>query len=352
MLKFKNYARLLALANSPGTGHSILDWRPFVQGRKLGKIIDDFNAECMRNLQALKWLDEYIEMLGEGIDVVLHDLASLNELRIKDFEKIKVLLVDLDAVEGKMGDEIEKLKVFMASHQKYYHLPQVSRKPGAMSLVSRFKPLAIVPSTPEILTTEDQFAGFLQKLSTYYVTAVSNICEPTLPPIGEAGAARSSKSYIARIARTAADVRDSGINKNLSVGGVKALAQRAWSQERALFQVEDWLWKTERSRISLDAIRTPTYRISAKPMIEKESLESVNLVKVNVNRPFRLLTDKQRGELKRLGIKEKTHASVHWDLPNVWTQVGNLKDIVKATRFSAELPMGSMKKSKGGGIKF
>lgn len=337
-LKFDKYLHLLALAYTPGT--SILDWCPFSGGDTLNTIIENHNARCMQHYQdKLHWLPENIKMLGEGINIVLHDLSTLSQLQGKVTD-IDILLVDIDAIKEKttkIRETIYRLKARMLGKQKKYHLLQISKMSNASSQRTYFEPLSIVPSVPEILSNQKAFESYLSRFCDSYCISVNSAFDElkSHPPAGvDLSATKVMMGYI-DIPEIAANVRDTAILKNMSVNETAELARRAATQEIYLTPIVEMFRTETEYQIVLDPIREPVDKI----MVEQEPhLQPVNLLKLSLARPWRELTTEQRNASSNLGLRGETFAAVHLDQPTIQKQVDSLKDVVKTTKFSAMLP--------------
>lgn len=337
-LKFDRFLYLLALAYTPGT--SILDWSPFSGGDTLNTIIEKHNARCMQHYQdKLHWLPENIKMLGEGIDIVPHDMSTLSQLQGKVTD-IDILLVDLDAFKEKstkIKENITHLKARLLGKQKKYHLLQISKTSNASSQRTNFTPLSIVPSVPEILSDQKTFESYLgTKFCGLYSTSVSSAFDElkSHPPTGIDPKDTRAMLEDIDVPGIAANVRDTAILKNMSVNETAELARRAATQETYLTNIAEMFRTETESQIVLDPIREPVDKIT----IEQEPhLQQVNLLKVSLARPWRELTTEQRNDSSNIGLRGESFTAVHLDQPTIQKQVDSLKDVVKTTKFSATL---------------
>ncbi len=326
-MKLKRYIRLLALAYTPATGMSILDWTPFEGGDTLDKIVTNHNVRCIEGYQRLGWLPEFIEDLVEGIDIMPHDLSTVDKLRILDFASIRIIMVDLDAIWEQT--KIEQIKVRMSKHDQYYFLAQVSQSPSIMSRITDFQPLPVKPSTPEIVVDQTTFEEWLSRFCEGYYTAITS----TPPPTGDLS---TIQAYTKALPEVAAKVRDAAIIRDLSGEEIVTLAHQAAMQEFTLARIAGQVRTRTTRLVVLDAIREPVVKMP----IEATTLQRVDLMGVYLTRPISELTTEQHNILRALGIKRKTDAVVHLDQPTIWDKLSGLKDVVKITKFSAELPVG------------
>lgn len=336
MIKFKKYRGLLALANAPGNGKSILDWHPFTGGDNLNKIINDYNTRCIQSYQKLGWLPEFIEALGEGINIMPYDLSTVHDLRTPDFANISIILIDLDA-NGKKTTEINQIRLRISKKNSTF-LPQISRTPSMMSHISDFKGLPVFPSKPVIIVDQATFEKWLNPFCKAYQLAITS-----MPPLPR-GAPVTIKAYAEALPEVAGKVRDAAIIKDLSKKETVTLARRAAMQEFALSQVEAQVRTRTRPSVFLEAIREPVVNIPFEPYLQTSAMQRVDLVELHLARPIRKLTTEQRNIVVGLGIKGKTFAAVHLDQPTIWNMAKSLEGVVEATKFSTKLPVGLMGK--------
>jgi hypothetical protein len=340
-LKFDKNLLLLALAYTPTSGTSILDWSPFSGGDSLNTIIEKHNARCMQHYQdKLHWLSENIKMLGKGIDIVPHDMSTLSQLQEK-VRDIDILLVDLDAFKeksSKIEENINHLKARMLGKQKKYHLLQISKTSNASSQRTYFTPLSIVPSEPEIFSDQNTFESYLGiKFCGLYSTIANSAFEELkshLPTGVDPNDTRAMLEYV-DVPGIAANVRDIAILKNMSINETEKLTRRAVTQETYLTPIAEMFRTETESQIVLDPIREPVDKIT----IEQEpELQRVNLLKVSLARPWSELTTEQRKVSSNIGLRGESFAAVHLDQPTILRQVDSLNDVVKTFKFSAMLP--------------
>jgi hypothetical protein len=334
-IKTKSSMRLLALAFTPASGRSILDWNPFNQ-RTLGQIIDDHNQKCLTEYVRRGWVEEDIEAMVQTIDVVLKDLTNVRELRGLDYGAIGILVVDLTATE-RIETELNIIKYRMAFQRHPFHLPQISQVAEAVSTADSFRPLPFLSTDPEIMRTEPEFEAFLGKLCYLYRTAV-NTLRSASPPPDTTPDDPAFQEYIERIPNLAANVRDAAIARDLTKDETVILAQRASVQELVLNRLAEQIRSGERRKIRLAGVREKVFDIPVEPEISHVPLEDVNLVRLDLEHPMRSLRTAQRGEIGSLGLRRKGHTGIFFDEPSLWQRVERLGGAVKATRFSAQLP--------------
>lgn len=336
-LTTKTNLRLLALALTPKSGRTILDWNPFNQ-RTLGKIVDDHNQKCLAEYRKRGWLDEDIEAMVQTIDIVLHDLSSVRQLRAIDYLSIGILVVDLNAID-KINAELNVIKYQMSTYRHPFHLPQISQAHDAASTADSFRPLPFLSTEPEIMRTEPEFEAFLGKLCYLYRIAINTIRTASAQPDGPSNDA-AYQQHVERLPNLAANIRDAAISRDLTKDETVVLAQRACVQELYLNQLAEQVRSGERHKIRVHGVRELTFDIPVGPLdFDDAPLENVKLVRLDVEDSMRNLRTTQRGTLSGLGLNRKGHTGIFFDEPSLWKRVELLGSAVKATRFSAALPL-------------
>lgn len=332
----KHTIRLLALAEPPKSGRTILDWKPFNR-KTLGRFVDDHNQKCIEEYVRLGWLPEYIETIAERIDVVLNDLSNVNELRSDEYATIGILVINLEVID-KINAQLAQIKLRMATHQHEYHLPQISQRRGAVSTADSFLGLPIISPRPAIFYLEEEFEGFLEKLCYVYRTTIDAIPLSPPPLSGGPGDRRAVQEYVDRIPKLASSVRDAAIARDLTDEETIVLAQRAAEQELALSRLAERVRSGERRKVRVGTLREMIFDIPVGPVVTENPLEEFQLVRLDVAHPMRILKATQREALGGLGLNRKGHTGVFFDEPELWERVERLGAAVKATRISATLP--------------
>ena len=328
-MHFEKYMRLLALAHKPETSKSVLDWCPFPGQDTLDTIITRHNQNCLRYYQELGWLPDDIEELVEGINIVPHDLSTVDQLHIPDFADINIILVAIDVIDESEMSKIDEVKARMGRHKHSYFLPQVSTKPGTESMKTYFRLLPIIPSTPEIIGDQRTFEGWLHLLYQYYYTAITSMPPP-------AGDRAIILGYSRTLRQVAAEVRDAAIMKGLGEEDTVTLARRAGEQALALARVERQVHAQTGRRVVFDAIRQPVVSMPIKPPVWRNS----KVVALGLTHPMRELTTEQHIIVVDLGIKAGGSATVHLNQPTIRDKINRLRGVVEATTFTAQLPTG------------
>lgn len=351
-MEFQNQIHLLALANTPESCTSILDWVPFPGGDTLGQVINRHNERCVQGYQQLGLLRDWIETLAEVVKIVPHDLSTIEDLRKKDFAKIRILVIDLDAIE-KARTVMRKITLLMAGYDHFYHLAQISQEHSAVPCTEDFAGLPVIPSRPPVLMDLSVFKSFLARLCEAHRTVLSSY--PLLPlpssrpdeiteqdlveaSLSVASSRRANPQYIEALPSVASDIRDAAILRDLSLEETATLTRQAAIQELALARIAAQVRTPTKRQVIVDAIREPVSKIVFALPTQTPRIQEVGLVKLSLARPKHDLTAEQRKTLAGLGVRGKTFAAVHFDQPSTWDQIDRVKGLVEATRFSADLP--------------
>jgi hypothetical protein len=347
--KFQHYSALLALALPPPAYPSILDWRPFPGGDTLDTIITRYNDACYKHFaERLHWQPEDITQSVAGIQVVLHDLATVGEVQ-SEWAHITILLIDLD-VRQKIEAEIPDIRIRMAKHVHPFFLTHVSQTSQASPLTNELRRLPIVPSEPEILPDQAALEAFLGQFRDKFVTALSSaiIAVPTPADTIDTIAMKAHYFYTKKLPDLAMHVRDMALIKDLSDDETATLARLAATQEFALACVAEQVRPSHRQRVVVDALRTPVGHLPVElPKRITPDLQPVELVTLSLTRPFRELAAEQRYTLMDLGIKGTAFTAVHRNQPRLWDTVRHLRGAVQATAFSAVLPVTETMRKSG-----
>jgi hypothetical protein len=344
MTEFSNYMYLLAVTHIRKYQGSPLDWIPFEGGDSLGKIVEDHNAKCMGCYQELKLLPEFIEKFGEGISVEMRDLSEIMTLRSADFAKIRILLVDLEALSKQEGDlkHIRTLvSLSLGKQPQWYYLTQVNASAGTKSCTGEFLGLPVMPSNPEVLQTQDELEEFLMQMCKAYRQCVAISYRMAQEHSRQSGAGEGGleeRIYKATVRRVANDLRDAVIVRGLSDEEGTNLARRALTQEFALAQIAAYVKRETGAPVVIDALREPLLNMPIEPSEITVPMRPVALVKLELVRDMRRLPSEKRKLLMDLGVRRKGSQAIHLDRAGIWNAVDSLKGDVLATRFSGKLP--------------
>jgi ribosomal protein L30/L7E len=330
-----NLIYLLALANTPEGSTSIREWTPFPGGDKLYRIIEKHNERCAQGYRQLGLLRDF-QSLIELIQVVPHDLSTIGDMNPDYFAKLTILVIDLDAIE-KATDVINTIKPRISKyHDHVYHLVQVSQKPDAAPCTQDFEKLPVCPCRPEILRDRAQFDIFLTRLCEVLRTVISSL--PSSPSPTSLFARMANRKYAKALPKIASDIRDAAIVKGLSSEETATLTRQAAVQELALSRVAARTRTSTERMVVLDAIREPVSKIAVTVPSQEPALQEVGLVRLSLASPKEELTPWHRKILAGLGVRGKTFTAVHFDQPSTWDRIEPVKEHVKATKFSADLP--------------
>ena len=334
-IKCKKHLRLLVLADIPKNGNSIIDWRPF-EKNTLEEILVKYNENCietykMEVMWSLETIENNVEIIKPMTEV---DLSTVFDLRKKHFVNIHFVMIDLDAIAGKK-DVLKHIKDCLP-HDTPLILLQVSRTPSNTSYTAYFQP--VVSTMPEIMVDQTTFEGWLNEK----VCKRCRISVTARPPEWMMGDSKLLEAYLKTLPKIAANVRYAAIKRDLSEEETLALTHRASMQAIVLTRITEQVHTRTNLDVVLDAIREPVVDMPIELGFQSPALRQVNLVELHVTQPMHELTTKQRNIMFGFGIKEETEtfAAVVSDQPTIWDSVGSLKGVVKATKFSAELPVG------------
>jgi hypothetical protein len=333
-MSLKKHMDLLALSFTPEHGTSILDWRPFEKGETLDEIIHEHNLNLEAQFQDLGWLEESIEDLIEGINVLPTDLSALHQLRRDDFKNIRIILVDLESFSGE-NPNMPKLKERI-SRDDFTYLPQVGCSSEKKSLLDLFKPLPIIPSRPDVLLKQDDLKNWLNCFSHIYGAVLKHKPE-FVTDDHTRGGEKVDKEHLSK---TIARIRDVAMKRDLNEEQITVLADRSLTQEFALNRVARTVLSemNTKSRVVLDGIRQPLDTISIENLSTEPTTEKFELLKCHLIHPIGMLNREQKRSVINLGIEGTNVAAVHFNHPHITKKISGLKGIIKATKFSTDLP--------------
>ncbi len=333
-MSLKKHMDLLALSFTPKNGTSILDWRPFEKGETLDGIIHEHNLNLEEQFQGWGWLEEAIEDLIEGINVLPTDLSTLHQLRRDDFKNIRIILVDLEAF-SEENPNVPKLKERI-SRDNLTYLPQVCCSSEKKSLLDLFKPLPIIPSRPHVLLKQDDLKNWLNSFPHIYNVVLKH--KPEFITDGTSrGGAKVDREHLSKMISR---IRDVAMKRDLSEEQITVLADRSLTQEFALNRVAKTVLSemNTKSHVVLDGIRQSLDTISIEKLSTEPTSEKIELLKCHLIRPIGTLNRAQKRSVINLGIKGTNVAAVHLNHPDIKEKISGLKGIIKATKFSTELP--------------
>ena len=336
--EFKQVMRLLPLALAPGPGKTILDWRPFADGDTLDSIIEAHNDKCIEAYKTT-WMHDYIERLVQIIVVVKSDLSTVERLDVEGFKDVRVLLADLDSMEGRdrLLDEI-KTKITIYSTLYTFYLGQVGKVKGAKSLRERFSPLPFVRKGTEVFSDEKELKRFLAELCDY--PYVEDAPEPP-PPDGDPLIERANAAYVERLPKVADKFRDAAMGEMLSTEEAKTLARAEATQELFLARVAEQARPEPDYAVAVSSVRKAITGNLLELYSQEPEIQPVELVEINPTRSLGDLTPEQRGLMGELGIWNDASAAVHFNQSSVRQAVSALGDAIEATTFCRNCPIGN-----------
>jgi hypothetical protein len=325
--------RILPLAYTPQNCNQITDWRPFEQNT-LGEIVNAYNVECRKKHEDFGWSPDNINNIVDVIDIVRHDLNTLNQLTAGDFATIGIIFADLDAVQNKKK-QLGYIRNYLGSCQKKYYLIQVSKKPVSLSLVDFFQGATIWPypiNSPYLLSNQQEFQDFLGK---YFCGLSVSLLSGgfSLGPSGE----HSNEEYIEAISKVKDEVRHVAITQNLSKRKMASLACLAVQQELALNNVFNQIQQQPDQHVVLDEIRKSVFQIAAQPLL-RSNFRRIELLQIRPARSLSVLSKQQRNILRDIGIKNETYTSVIPKTSITENLINNLGDSIEVNKISANLP--------------
>lgn len=286
------------------------------------------------------WLIDYIDEIGEGIDIVQRDLKTVELLRSTDFANIRIIMIDLEAIKENMS-VIDNIKIRISSHKQPYYVSQVYNKPDTMhnkSCISSFRGLPVIPSYPEIITDQNTFQVWLDNFSQKYLTAVKTISQYTFE-ISDNEMIMKSLNQIAN------EVRDTSIIKNLSEDDIITLTNQAVEQELGLGRIAKEVGVYFEGPVILDSIRDPLVNIVLKPKTKR--LEPIALTAMRLNQPKHKLTVHQRRLADSFGLKFGKVSIIRRDQPNIGDLMESLGNVVESAKITTKLPLGFKEKYLG-----
>lgn len=346
--KFNIWRRILALANIPKSGTSVLDWHPFVGGASLAEIVKDHNEWFIKFLHDdLNWLEEHIKIYGQGVAVDPRDLSRLDQLRIDDLKNIHIIMIDLEAFdEEKRAHEAElrDLKSRMEQAKKKYLIVQVSQKSNHTSQLPYFAPMPVIPCSPLILLNQKDFERFLTDYSKYYGEAADEIRRMDWEKEAMLSDRHTAKAeFRDALPKIAAEVSGEAYSRRLHEWQTGSLARKAAIQEAALINLSEKIDAASLGQISLDSLRQPLNQMPVEPLLLEPQLQEVQLVKLTLSPPWIELTENQSEIIMSLGIKPGVNAAFHLNEPQLWGDVRKLGNVIQTEKFTAKLPRWSLK---------
>ena len=322
---FKHFKGLLPLTKKPASCARITQWPPFAGGDTLDKIINDYNERCFNFLKKKKFDITAIEDYLEGIDIVLHDLSTFNQLGEKDFTRIRLMLIDLEYIDD-IKTNTYKLKYRMARNIHYF-IPQISRTKNAGSCIGDFELYFVWESDPVVISDQETFEKWLDGFCCASGIVVDSISREITTGDGT------------RMRNLVADIRDAAVVRKLSENDTSALSKQAVAQDFALRAIEKEVFDRTKLKVDISSRREPLVSMEIGRDL---SLEEVPLMGVYLEQPKKSLAPSEVEVLSLLGIRKKGAFAVHLDQPNFRDALKSVRRAVKSTEFTAQLPVGLM----------
>lgn len=341
----KKYFYLLALTKQKENS-SVFEWCPFSGGDRLGKIISEHNKRCINYYKQWDWLPKDISEYCRGIKTYSYNPSKIDEIK---FGEISILMIDIDTLFDQNSDNkelIEKIKIKMANANKRYNLIQTSQKKDSISKRGVFKYLPVAPSSPEIFRSQDKLEQYLGNFCEVYGDTVNiMLTEKSKIDYLLSNENISAKWDKIDISKIASDVRDTALAKGLNksnVEEIKTLTYKTTVREHAIVgAVEEFITgKKEQFKspyyIVTDQIRNID-EIPIEPSYEEPGLKSSSLLLLSLNKQYEKLTKTEKSLVLDLGLETDRNVSVYFDEPVIRNRVECLSDIVKTSKFKADL---------------
>jgi len=353
--KFNIWCSILALANKPESGVSILDWCPFEGCEPLWEIVRRRND---RIFDLWKKDGCMPEDSAEGIRVDPRDLSNLNKVSQDDFinKNIRILLVDSEAFDkeknlNKRG--LDEFKDRMGSARAVfrervkktglpippwiYHITQLSQKSNAPSIQPFFEPL---PKSFRILRNQKDLENFLDRYSDSYREAYRSIS--SMDPTKEAmlinspsAEARFSKAIPAISARARDDVLCKEGLQDHQIG----IYAKAYAKAEAIDQAFRIKISEKEGPVALNSLRQqPLYSVPIETLMGEPHLKEEQLVKLTLSQPWAEISKDQSETLKDLGLMPGVNSTVHLDSQALQEEVQKMDDMIQIKKFQFELP--------------
>jgi hypothetical protein len=360
----RNTEELLVLTCTPKDTSAVIEWRPFKQGNTLGEIVTAHNLRCDGILQE-RTPKEFIECLPE-----IKPALTIGSCLAEDSDRldgdrlgrVKILLLDLDSEEHTL-QRMEPIKQQISKVDQMFYLVQVSRSSRPVSWAGFFgESRQILRTDPEICTKQSEMKKFLHQFREAYENGWMGVIrnpldspclekayyEPYIHPSrghfikpdSEEGksVARIYRTYRSRLPNLVSSVRDSAMARQLPADQVVNLGRTAAIQELLLTLIAERLRPSPRSPVSVSPIRMPLMDIPASQSMGLRDIRKIQLLGVHRLKPIHQLDESQLELLEELGMNHGVLTSIHFDRPEIWEHIDRMGDILKAEKFTAELP--------------
>lgn len=334
---------LLALAKSPDDGHGIGGWKPF-KGDTLFDIIDRHNKRCKEVYVNCNLYPTIIRYL-EKIDIIRNDLKTVINMETDEFEGVKIIMIDLDAIDRK-SNLLKYVSTEMGiQHDKSKQLAfvaEVTQEASASVYDTHFSGL-MMPAYPRenkaLIQNQYDFelwlGRFCESLINCYI-GVEKGYDLKPPSTGLDGALISNilaeGRYLDRY-NLAARARDVAMMRNLSPVETETLANRLTVQEISL----NWLRTQITFPAIFDHIRCPTVEIDIASGQPEFDWNMKPLWGIKLTRAPKKLTGPQKFIIKKLGLT-RDHTVIHYDVPEIRDELSTLGSSIETHTFEALLP--------------
>jgi hypothetical protein len=360
----RNTEEVLILTCTPKDVVTVLEWRPFKSGNTLGEIITAHNLRCDGLLQE-KTPKTFIDCLPEikpALTIGTCLAEDTGELSLERFNKVKILLLDLDSGQHNQ-QRLEPVRKQLAMQDRIFHLVQVSRSSRSVSWGSYFGEKAcLLRSDPEVFHGQSELEKFLHVFREAYENGWAGVIknpldaphqekvynEPYihpsrghfLKPHSEQGKSvkRVYRDYRKALPNLLTGIRDVAMARRLPEDQVVNLGRTAAIQELLLTLIAERSRPYQGCPVSVNPIRMPLYAMPTARPLEMWELQKIPLIELQLPKPFREFSADRREALAELGFDDGVRVAVHFDRPEVWEKINRQEKVVKSDPFEAELP--------------
>lgn len=362
---FENIVYILALTKERNIT-SLSNWCPFLEGDSLGKIISEHNSRCMNCYKKWGWEEQDIKKWGQGVQIYYYDPSNLDNLDENCFSNVDILLIDIDTLfgEDKENETLGNMKIRLAKTNKKYNLLQISQKNDAISKSRLFKQLAIIPSNPEVFTSQKEMEDYLNLYCAFYAYPAQklkkqmeffnslNLVSMGIPSLTYQGEPRltSFEKGNTDVIKISSQVRDIALSKGLTkncTGELETLTYKTIIEQMAIDNIVE-LVKNDFASLKID-VPSPIKDIKVDPirLVDKKDIKSsfeephikpFDMLVLSLAQPEKKLTEKEESLVSLLGLEGKNKVAIYFDEPTVRSKIEHLEGIVSASKFSANLP--------------
>ncbi len=325
---------LLALASKPKGNKTIYDWRPF--GKENGIKICDILNKVHDNVEEItnNWLDTFKE-LRQYINLIDYDLSEINKLKAIDWDRIHIILIDLNDVK-ELDDLINKIKApLLASCGKIMRSICIGQIINGKKLdINSFIPLSVYPSTPPIFNNESDLIQYLTNFCNINNSSIKGYASGIESPAEVLEYGILNRIY---------SVRDGAIIRGFSAKKTEKLASLSAMQHDAVIGIGKQFYLETRNYPDISNIFSPIDKIIVKTF-EEPTPSPCELIYVTIPQPFDSLNDKQKEDLFSLGIRKKTTTLLLKSTETIQNKIKELNGVVTTRELSAMIPTWQIKK--------